>query len=52
MKEVSWVVGFPLEMLDNAGIGTEEADVGVEPGLRLAVMPAMGAREKRWSGIR
>lgn len=36
MEEVSWVMGFPLEMLYNTGIGTEEADVGIEPGLRLA----------------
>lgn len=36
MEEVSWVVGFPLEMLYNTGRGTEEADVGTEPGLRLA----------------
>ena len=36
MEEVSWVVGFPLEMLYNTDIGTEEADVGIEPGLRLA----------------
>lgn len=36
MKEVSWVVGFPLEILYNTGIGAEEADVGSEPDLRLA----------------
>jgi len=29
-------MGFPLERLYNTGIGTEEADVATEPGLRLA----------------
>lgn len=53
MEEVSWVVGFPLEMLYNTGIGTEEADVGTEPGLRLAERRLQWEQgKKRWRGIK
>lgn len=53
MEEVSWVMGLPLEMLYNAGIGAEETDVGIEPGLRLAEWRLQWEQgKKRWSGIK